>query len=195
MGHDKNNEEDDMPDSETIFALSMILTGIFFFISFWWTCRLCGNNISEKEKLPRNRLLGVILAGAGFFWCVFHSKPLLSPPMHVYLIPAAAFCTWLAYLFLDFLFARAFGGMLILLAHYFLHESFALKTPCKPLLSLLCFIMGTYGIFLCGKPHLLRDMIRHVSKSRTWKYAMSGILLFYALAFISYGIIHLTRGE
>ncbi|MFA6566781.1 MAG: hypothetical protein WCS96_01080 [Victivallales bacterium] len=181
-----------MPDAEKIFALGMILTGIFFFISFAWTCKTCDKNISEKEKLPRNRLLGVILAGAGFFWCVFHSKPLLSPSMHVYLIPAAALCTWIAYLFLDFLFARAFGGMLILLAHYFLHESFAFKTPCKPFLSLLCFIMGTYGIFLCGKPHLLRDMIRHISKSQSWKYSMSGILLLYSIAFIIYGFIHLA---
>ena len=182
-----------MLDAEKIFALSMILTGIFFFIAFRWTYNTSEVNISEKEKLPRNSLLGVILAGAGFFWCIFHSQPLLSPPMHVYLLPAAILCTWLAYLFLDFLFARAFGGMLILLAHYFLHESFAFKTPTKPLLSLLCFIMGTYGIFLCGKPHLLRDMIRHVSKSQTWKYSMSAILLIYSLAFVIYGVIHLSK--
>jgi uncharacterized membrane protein YfcA len=182
-----------MLDAEKIFALAMILTGIFFFISFTWIFKTSDKNISDKEKLPRNRLLGVILAGAGFFWCVFHSKPLLAPSMHVYLIPAAMLCTWLAYLFLDFLFARAFGGMLILLAHYFLHESFAFKTPDKPFLSLLCFIMGTYGIFLCGKPHLLRDMIRHISKSLAWKYSMSGLLLLYSIAFITYGFIHLAR--
>ena len=182
-----------MLNTEQIFTLSMILTGIFFFISFVWAFKTCETNISEKEKLARNRLLGVILAGAGFFWCVFHSKPLLSPSMHVFLIPVAALCTWIAYLFLDFLFARAFGGMLILLAHYFLHESFAFKTPCKPFLSLLCFIMGTYGIFLCGKPHLLRDMIRHVSKSQAWRYSMSGILLFYSLSFIAYGFVQLMK--
>ncbi|MFZ2654683.1 MAG: hypothetical protein WAX69_07170 [Victivallales bacterium] len=182
-----------MINDENLFALALLLSGIFFLAACVWTYRTTDKNISEREKLPRQRILGAILAGLGLFWCVFHSKPLVSPSMHSYLIPTAIFCTWIGYMLLDYLFARAFGGMLILFAHYFLHDSFAFKTPCKPYFSILCFVMGTFGIVLCGKPHLLRDMIRAMAKSGRWKYSISAITFIYAASYITYGLIHLAH--
>ena len=181
-----------MLTNEKLFAASLILSGIFFLMASIWTYRTTAKNISSHEKLPRQRILGAVLAGPGLFWCVFHAKPLVPVSMHSYLIPTAVICTWIGYMLLDFLFSRAFGGMLILFAHYFLHDSFEFKTPAKPYFSLLCFVMGTFGIVLCGKPHLLRDMIRAVSNSEKWKYSMTAILTLYAISYITYGLIHMA---
>ncbi|HBC89572.1 MAG TPA: hypothetical protein DCZ94_21755 [Lentisphaeria bacterium] len=176
---------------EKIFASSLILSGAFFLLASVWIYKTNAANISVREKLPRMRILGAVLAGLGLFWCTFHSKPLVPSSMHFYLLPTAAFCTWVGYILLDYLFARAFGGMLILFAHYWLYESFAYKTPCKPLFSILCFVMGTFGIFLCGKPHLLRDLFRNAAKSTNWRYSLAGILVFFSLMYMTYGLIHL----
>ncbi len=182
-----------MPNTENLFAASLVLAGFFFLAAAIWTYRTNDKNISSHEKLPRQRILGAAIAGLGFFWCVFHARPLVPSSMHFYLFPTAIFCTWIGYMLLDYLFSRALGGMFILFAHYFLHDSFALKTPCKPYFSLLCFAMGTFGIVLCGKPHLLRDMIRAVSKSDKWKYSTICMLSLFSISYITYGLIHLAR--
>ncbi len=178
---------------DKLFAISLILSGAFFLAAAYWIYGTNEKNISFRERLPRIRVSGAILAGLGLFWCTFHARPLVPSSMHFYLIPTAIFCTWAGYMLLDYLFSRAFGGMLILFAHYFLYESFAYKTPCKPLFSILCFVMGTFGIFLCGKPHLLRDLIRNAAKSEKWRNSLTVILGFFALSYITYGFIHLMR--
>ncbi len=97
-------------------------------------------------------------------------------------------------MFLDFLFARAFGGFLILLAHYYLLEAFALDMPLSPVFSVFCFIMGTFGIFISGKPYLLRDIMRKLFSSARWRIAGTGILATFSVCFAVFGIFRLFKG-
>jgi len=177
--------------SDKIFPFSMIL--LAFLAGFFAIIILKSG--SEKlpvlEKIPRSRLWGTFLGVFVLLWCAMESRPLVSDSFQKYLIPLAIFSTWLGYMFLDYLLARALGGFLILLAHYYLFESFALKTPLNPLFPILCFIMGTFGIFISGKPYLLRNLIRRTLSDRKWKSATIAALAIYTISGFAYGIYHI----
>ena len=96
-------------------------------------------------------------------------------------------------MFLDYLFSRAFGGALILLAHYFLQASFAYDVPVRPAIAALCLAMGTLGVFFCGKPHLMRDMIRKIATKASWKNSAVALSVVYAVVFLATGVVALSR--
>jgi hypothetical protein len=142
----------------------------------------------KMEKLPRAVLPGIIIAACDLAWCIPHSDPIAPLWMVNWLIPIAIAALWLSYQFLDYLFSRALGGLMILSAHFFLYASFSFHAPVKPLFSLFCYIMGLTGIFFCGKPHLLRDLIRKITGNPFWKYSAAAVLFVYFLLFMGVGI-------
>lgn len=170
-----------------IFAL-FALAG-FAAITAFWAFRLVPASLEKWEKLPRNIPIGIIITAADLAWCIPHSKPIAPDAMVPWLIPIAIVCLWLVYQFLDYIFSRAFGGFLILFAHYLLYASFTFKAPAKPWFSLLCFAMGTLGIFFCGKPHLMRDLIRKLISNPQWRYSTVAVLAVYAITALVIGIM------
>lgn len=181
-----------MINGDDIFPYSLLLFAIVCSLSAFWAAGLNKNNLPRWEKLSRNKTAGTILAVLGLLWSALHTKPLMSPSVHPFLIPAVFLCAWLSYLLLDYLFSRALGGMFILLAHYFLYESFALKSPFLSFFPLLFCLIGIAGIFLCGKPHLLRDLSRKVALEKYWKQATVFILCLYSIFTLILGVVHLT---
>jgi hypothetical protein len=170
----------------TLFALASFSAFVVF-----WVCKPLPASPGKWEKLPRNILFGVIIAAADLAWCVPHSKPIAPDSMVPWLIPIAIVCLWLIYQFLDYIFSRAFGGFLILFAHYLLYASFVYKAPAKPFLSLLCFAMGTLGIFFCGKPYLMRDLIRKIVASSKWRYSTVAVMTVYGVTALVIGILQI----
>jgi hypothetical protein len=171
----------------TLFAVSL-----FSIFLIYWTAKQVPSNLEKWEKLPRNVYIGIVIAVIDLAICVPHSMPLVPVSMKSWLIPAAVIFTWLIYQFLDYIFSRAFGGFLILLAHYLLFASLAFQVPLKPVFSILCFAMGTLGIFFCGKPYLMRDLIRKIGTNDKWRYSAIGITALYAAIFLILGILQLT---
>jgi len=166
-----------------IYLIALFLLALSSFILTIGVYRLNIKSISKWEALPRNIIFGVTFAAIDLAWCVPQSKPIAPDFMVSWLIPIAIVCLWLSYQFLDYLFSRAFGGFLILFAHYLLYASFVFHAPMKPFISILCYFMGTVGIFFCGKPHLMRDLIRNIAKSSKWRFSATLILAIYAIVF------------
>ena len=137
--------------------------------------------LAKVEKLPRATIPGAILGFIDLLWCIPNAEPILPEAFHVYLLPAAIILGILAWFFLDKLFARALGGLLILLAHYFHKESFADAMPAGMLFAILCFVFGTWGIFVSGKPHLMRDLLRKLCANQNWRIAVASLLGAYAV--------------
>jgi hypothetical protein len=52
--------------------------------------------------------------------------------------------------------------------------------------------MGLTGIFFCGKPHLMRDLIRKIIGDSLWKYSIAGVLFIYFLLFLGIGISYVV---
>lgn len=182
---------DSVSDS-SLYYYSLLGFGVLCFFISVWVFKLHEDVLNNTEKLPRSLLFGMPIAVIDLFWCIPHAKPLLSESMHVYLIPTAIVCSFLTYFLLDYVFARALGGFFILLAYYFLHESFTFHTPVLPLFSFFCYLMGIAGLFFCGKPYLFRDLIRKASKHKNTRYATSGAIAFFAILSIVLGFQHLV---
>ncbi len=152
--------------------------------------------LSERlDKLPRAAVPGAILGFIDLLWCIPNVKPIMSESLHPYLIPAACVAAVLAWIFLDKLLARATGGFLILLAHYFLKESFADALPGSAFFALLCLAFGTLGIFISGKPHLLRDILRRLCANPSWRAAAATILACLAVCSFATLSLHLINGH
>jgi hypothetical protein len=177
-----------------IFGWILIIFAAIFMISGFLATKIRAENISRAEKIPRNRLHGVILGAVCLFWCTYQARPLVSESLHVYLIPLAILCTWLGYMFLDYLFARSIGGFMILATHLILQDAFSNRAGIfgtDALFSFLTIFMGTVGIFICGKPYWLRDFIRKLARSEKLRYFICSIFMIYAAVYIMYGIIML----
>ena len=178
-----------MITSPTFFVCILFAVALFSTFLIFWSGKLVPSNLKKWEPLPRNILFGMIIAIIDLAICVPQSRPIVPVWMLSWLIPLACVSAWIVYQFLDYIFARAFGGFLILLAHYLLFASFLLKVPGKPLFSLLCFGVGTLGIFFCGKPYLMRDYIRKIASNRKWRTAAVSISAIYAVIFLTVGIM------
>ena len=179
-------------DEIKLYAISLMVFALGTGVAAGWFLGITPENLKIREKLARNVVLGIIIAVIDLLWCIPHSKPLLPAYLHFYLIPTAVFCAVIAYRYLDYLFSRAIGGFFILLAYYFLHSSFVYHTPAAPVFAVCCFAMGIVGIFFSGKPHLLRDFVRHAAKSTPYKYLMAGLMAGFGVFSLVLGILHLT---
>ena len=171
-----------------IYLTALLSAGaVFFFIAFYFLF-LIQRNPEKAEKLPRKVVPGLLIAAADLAWCIPHSKPIAPEALQNWLIPIAILALWLSYQFLDYLFARAIGGFFILCAHFFLYASFTFHAPAKPFFSALCYILGLTGIFFCGKPHLMRDMIRKILGDSLWRFSISLLVLIFAVTFSFVGL-------
>jgi len=184
-----------MINSPSLLLYTLFAVSLFALVLLFWVWKLIPSNLEKWEKLPRNVYIGMVIAVIDLAICVPHSQPLVPIWMKSWLIPAAVIFTWLIYQFLDYIFSRAFGGFLILLAHYLLYSSFADKIPMRPFVSILYFAMGTLGIFFCGKPYLMRDLIRKIATEPKWRYSVVGISAVYAITFLILGILQVTAGK
>ncbi len=179
-------------DDLLIYKISLPVFGIAAVLLALWIYKITPDNVAIREKIARNVRIGMVIAVIDLIWCIPHSRPLLPAGLQPYLWPAVAVCAIIAYNYLDNHFSRAIGGFAILLAYYFLHESFTFHTPAAPLFAIFCFAMGTIGIFYSGKPHLLRDHIRKIARHLWLKHIVALLVMLYGLLSLTLGIMHLT---
>jgi len=176
-----------------IYTAALFACGVASAALSIWVLKVNSSNLSTRERIPRNKTAGTILALLCLLWCIPHAKPIVWDWMLPWLYPLVVACTMLAYFFLDYLFSRAIGGLFILLAYYFLHESFTFHTPSAPTLVILSWIMGITGLFFSAKPHLCRDLIRKFAVARNYKYATTGYLIILSLFCLTAGVMQALR--
>jgi hypothetical protein len=177
-----------------IYCCSLIIAAVIAAVIGIWCRQTNQANLSFWEKLPRNRTAGTILGFLALLWCVPHATPIVWDWMQGWLYPLVFICAVLGCFFLDYLFSRALGGIFILSAIYFLHESFTFHTPAAWILALISWTIGIAGLFLSAKPHLLRDFIRLIARNRLWRTVSSVFFMFFAGYSMIVGILHLTWG-
>lgn len=175
--------------SETFFyrlwmlpgAFYLLLLGIFFLI-------LTEKNLSRFESVPRNRLFGLLTGWFALAWCVPHAQavapgfllPLLWPL--VVLVPIASFFC------LDYMTARAVGGLLVIFSYEALHRSFALDLPLAGVIAVLSWLLGGCGVWISGIPYHFRDAIRLAAGKKKWRYCFGIPLIVSALVFFVSGV-------
>lgn len=178
-----------------IYRISLLAFGVVALFACFWLWTVKPENVEVREKLARARIAGLVLAFLDLLWCIPHAKPLLPDNMHGLLLPTVFVCAFLAWAFLDYLFSRAIGGFMILLAYYFLHDSFTYHSAASQVFAVFCFAMGIAGIFFSGKPYLFRDMFRQVSKNRNLKITIVVSLFLFSILSLIAGIMHMIPGK
>lgn len=172
-----------------MFSYSLILFGIAAgLLSFAIYRYFTPQNIEVIEKIPRNIVLGIIFAIIDVAWCIPQAISIFTPSSLTIIYVAAIVVLFAGCLFLDYLFARALAGFLILLTHYFLHASFSANISHLWLFSVACYLVGIVGIIIGGMPYLLRNMLRSACNHKGVRLLLVIIFALYALQGIVTGI-------
>ena len=176
--------------SSILFPVLLFLTAAAAAAFAVYLLKVNQDNVEKMEKISRWKIPGIILGTIVLAWCIPHAMPILPEIFHKLLFPflvAAVIASWCV---LDHLFSRALGGYMILTAHLFLRDSFGCEEISNPFFAILCLVYGTFGIFLCGLPYRMRDIVRLGLKPKIrWIFPVFfGIV---SLAFIIMGICYL----
>jgi len=140
------------------------------------------------KRLPRTKEAGAALALIALVWSSIHACNMLEGGLLKYrglirlLVPAV---TVLSYFHLDYLFARAVGGLLILAGHHLLYTAFVAALPARGVLSLICLALGCLGMLLVACPWHLRDWLRRACESGSARRRGSVVLGMLAAVYLS----------
>lgn len=124
------------------------------------------------RSLPRNRVAGFALALICLVWSAWHGQQLLEDDLtrfRPWLWSAVPVLAVLGYFHLDFLFARALGGFVLLLMPFLLHSAFVEQVPYRPVFSAACYLFGLVGMGLVATPWYFRDLLEKCTLSATWR--------------------------
>lgn len=151
--------------SGLLFALIPLgLGGVFFF----------GTTIKPDlhRRLPREKYLGIVIGAICLTWSAGQALPMLEgglakfQPLIKLLVPTV---TVLSFFFLNFIFTRALGGLMMLSATHMLHQAFIHHPPCRPVFSLACYIIAVAGMVALALPWYFRDLLEKCSEEAVWR--------------------------
>jgi len=157
-----------------------------------FTSVLCENLLQRCEKLPRNRWLGMFFGWIALLLCVPHAAAVSPEFLLPYLLPMAIAVPILGFFWLDYPFARAWGGILILLGYYFVHSTFECHTPGAVLCAVAGWLIGILGIWISGKPCAMRDYLRLCTRSTLWRRIFA--FFWYAAALLGIWALAMSKG-
>jgi hypothetical protein len=169
----------------------------FFLSSLAWTTLvalltgLCTGGVllwpGLWRQLPRHRLAGALLATLCLAWAAWHAQFLLEGSLEGlrrWLWAAVPTLAVLCYFHLDFLFARALGGLVLLLVPQVLDQAFAESVRGRAVLAVGLYACGISGMFLVATPWRFRDVLQHCEESAPWRRALlaggGSLTLFFA---------------
>ncbi|MBQ6474366.1 MAG: hypothetical protein IJJ33_20460 [Victivallales bacterium] len=162
-----------------MFILLSIITAAL--VLFW--CWALLKSRQEPGRLPRLKWPGVALGIPCLVWSAWHACEMLEGdlarfhPLVWLLVPVSAIlCAWL----MDYLFARATGGFLILAANELIHGAFVHAVPVRPLFSAVCLLLGVAGMFLIASPWHLRNLLERAPQNARRQRVAAGALVFAA---------------
>jgi hypothetical protein len=153
--------------------------------------RLGKKQADLPSRLPRSRVLGELVGIPVLAWAAYHVTQMVQPgsvfiPIAIGLVPAVSVIAWGH---LDYLFARALGGLLLLGANHLLTVAFVAEVPSRPFFSTFVYLIGLPGLFLVSSPWWMRNLLEKTRDSGTWRNAVAVACTFYAVFFAVYAVI------
>lgn len=124
------------------------------------------------KTLPRERLIGAII---GFICLAYLYLPvslMLEGGLEKFRTLVGAMVILLpiaAYFLLDFLFTRAVGGLVVVLASLLLDFGLFIHLPGRPVFSASCYLVAIGGLFMIGKPWIWRDWLETITQKEPLK--------------------------
>lgn len=152
-------------------------------------------NIAVLEKLTRNRIIGIVFAFPALIACIPHAQ-IVAPGVlqsPVLLWTLALLIPVLCYLYIDYYAARAVAGAVIILSYDLIHYAYDWQFPCAGAITVIAWISGFAAIWVSGKPCSLRDSFRLAAKNRIYAWAVTAVMILFALTYICSAIAGISK--
>lgn len=166
------------------FALLWVVTGATF-----WGCR---PQHQIWRRLPRERRAGVLLAVLALSWCAWFAQPMLEGDLATWrplLWLAVPIFAVLGFFCLDFLFARAWSGLVALAAIDLLHLGFVVSVPWRPVFSAVLYLCALAALAGVTVPWRVRDLLEQCSEHPSWRRGATAAAGFLAVFFLAYAVL------
>ena len=173
---------------QILYRLWVISGGIFLLISGLFFLKVNAENLKRFEAVPRNRYFGLVSGWFGLIWCIPHAQAVVPQFLLPFMWPIALAAPVAAFFCLDYMTARAFGGLLIIFSYEALHRSFNLDLPLAGVIAVVSWLLGGCGIWISGIPYHFRDAIRLAAEKKKYKRLFAFSLLASGLLFIVSGV-------
>lgn len=167
------------------FAVLWAATGAVLF----WGCRPPRQG---WRQLPRDRTAGAVLAAGVLAWCAWFAQPMLEGGLATWrpaLWSAVPVFTVLSFFFLDFLAARAWSGLMALMAIELLHLGFAVSTPLRPLFSAILYLAALAALTGVTLPWQVRDLLERCAERPAWRRGAALAAALLAAFFLAYAVL------
>ena len=148
-----------------ILGIVLLGCGIFVF-------KVLPKKPELSQKIPRERNIGTAIGGLALVWSAFIVKPLFEGGMaqyQNYLIPIAVAATVASYFYLQYLFTRAFYGLMLLVVTHTMHTAFTENLPQRWIFSIVCMLIGIVAMYFMANPFRFRDLLEKSSKEPQWR--------------------------
>jgi hypothetical protein len=175
------------------FILIVLMLAVL--IGFGLYLRKGLRTVDAWKWLPREKNFGMVFLIFSLSYGAYYGRFMLEGGLSTYrpmvwiLLPIVVLC---CYFFLDFVFARALGGVLLVLSIELLGEGFIINLPHRALFSAVTIAYGVLGLFLIGMPWLFRDFLEKVNGSnrfRSQAIFFIGMSVVFFLLFLVFSIV------
>lgn len=139
------------------------------------------------KRVPRMRWPGAVLGALCLAWTAFQGLNMLEgkllETLRLPILVLVPILSVSSFFFLDFLFARAIGGVMILLGQLLIMHGFAEAVPVRPLFSFLCYAEAIAGMFFIATPWRFRNLLEKATNCPKVRNACGVIFGVYAIVF------------
>jgi|BioPla2DNA2_1021312.scaffolds.fasta_scaffold99014_2 hypothetical protein len=154
----------------TFISISLLLGLLSLFYAYLFAVA-SRRNAPWYRSFPRHKWLGMILGTICLLWSAWHAIIMLEGDLqrfHIWVKLLVPVTVVLCYFFLDYLNARALGGLMILATNYLLHAAFVHAVPGRAFYSIICLFLGILGLFLVGTPWRMRQLLERAADNTRW---------------------------
>ncbi len=175
-----------------MFTTFLIVAALLSFGAAWFIPAKVAKSDTLWKTVPREKNIGIVFAFLALTYGAYHGRFMLEgslESLRPYVWVVLPIVTVCVYLYLDFILARAIGGLLLLAGVYFPHEAFSNYVEFRAFLSLNCYILGTIGLFFIGMPWLFRNLLEKVKDHALTAKALTVYMAISGLIFLTFAIL------
>ena len=154
--------------------------------------------LPKKEKfakqLSRERNMGTAMGFIALLWAANLTIPLLKdffPNPAIFLYPIVLLLTILSFMYLEYLFTRAFAGLLLLMCRWIITEAYIDHAPMRPVLTIICIIIAIFCMIFIQWPWIFRRSIDKILTAK--KFRLNTSIVFFIFGIFSIGIAIMTK--
>ena len=124
--------------------------------------------LKNAPRLAREpRLVGTIVGAGCLVWAAYYGVQMLEGDLEkfrIYVWCLVPVIIVLSYFLLDYINARVLGGLLTLCANHLINGAFVFDVPFRGFYSILCLLLGVFGMVGLGLPWRYRDLVEQSNK-------------------------------